>query len=1170
MRDAAYNQKKTGEGKLPMESFVHLHVHSEYSLLDGACRIKQLVQKVKALGQPAVAITDHGNMYGVVDFYKECKANGIKPIIGCEVYVAPRTRFDKVHKIDSSPYHLILLCKNRTGYQNLIKMVSAGYIEGFYNKPRIDHELLSQYHEGLICLSACLAGEIPRALRENNYEQAVETARFYQSLFGEDYYIELQDHGIRDQKRILPLLQKLSTQLHIPMAATNDAHYINKEDAKTQAVLMCIQTNTVYGQTQAMEFETDEFYLKSYAEMEALFGGYERALANTVEIADKCNFDFEFGVTKLPLFVAPNGADNQTFFYDLCWKGLTRRYGERVDDSLRKRLQYELDVITQMGYIDYFLIVYDFINYAREHDIPVGPGRGSGAGSLAAYCIGITNIDPIAYHLLFERFLNPERVSMPDFDIDFCIEKRQKVFDYVIRKYGHDHVAQIITFGTLAAKAVLRDVGRATGLPYQTVDAIVKMIPNELNITLEKALQKSKEFKAAYDTDKTAHDLIDIAMKLEGMPRHASTHAAGVVITRDPVDTYVPLQKNDEVVVTQFPMTTLEELGLLKMDFLGLRNLTVIRACEEQIRKTEPDFDVNNIPLNDKDVYAMLSNGDTEGVFQLESSGVKQVLAQLKPQNIEDIIAVISLYRPGPMDSIPRYIENKHHPDRITYKTPLLQPILEVTYGCIVYQEQVMQICQKLAGYSYGRADLVRRAMAKKKAKIMEEERHNFIYGKRRDDGSVECAGAIANGVSEKIATEIFDEMSSFASYAFNKSHAAAYAVVAYQTAYLKRHYTSAYMAALLTSVLGNMDKVNEYINYCKANGVRVCPPNINVSESGFTVDGRDINFGLLAIKNLGKGVIQNIVDERKQHGSFVSLQDFCERMHGKDVNKRAIEGLIKSGAFDCFPNNRCEMMNAYEHLVEHIDETNRRNIQGQIDLFSMTAQEKPSDTIPPRKEYSIRELLAMEKETVGLYLSGHPLDQVNLKDKSIQLTNVADFLHLEGESAAHMDGKPVKVLGVVQSKKVMTTKNNTTMAFLQLEDKTGSVEVIVFSKLYGIQQALLKEGAVLLVAGKLSVREEEPTKLIAENVCDVNQISMAAEKNSSVRLFLKLSSAQDVRLPQVVELLRQYPGECGVVFYFLDSRKYLKFTKFQVSESPELEEKLKKILSETDVVYKT
>ncbi len=1154
-----------------MSNFVHLHVHSEFSLLDGACRIKKLVQKVKELGQPAVAITDHGNMYGVVDFYKECKANGIKPIIGCEVYVAPRTRFDKVHKIDNSPSHLILLCKNKTGYQNLIKLVSSAYIEGFYNKPRIDHDLLKEHSEGLVCLSACLAGEIPKALRNNDIEKAVEIAKFYKDIFKDDFYIELQNHGIKEQQRILPMLNKIAKELNIELVATNDCHYVNKDDAKTQAVLMCIQTNTVYGQDNILEFETDEFYVKSYEEMNDLFEDYDRALENTVKISEKCNFDFEFGVTKLPLFIAPNGMDNKEFFYSLCYKGFEEKYGSNASDELKERLQYELDIITQMGYIDYFLIVYDFINYAKQNDIPVGPGRGSGAGSICAYCIGITGIDPIKYNLLFERFLNPERVSMPDFDIDFCIEKRQKVIDYVISKYGSDHVAQIITFGTMAARGVLRDVGRATGMPYQDVDKIAKMVPTELNITLEKALEKSKEFKALYDQDQKARELIDLSMKLEGMPRHSSTHAAGVVITRNEADTYVPLQKNDDVIVTQFTMVTLEELGLLKMDFLGLRNLTVIRACEEQIRKTDKDFDINKVSMDDKEVYDMLSAGETDGVFQLESSGIRQVLTQLKPQSLEDIIAVISLYRPGPMDSIPRYVSNKHNPDKITYKIPMLKDILDVTYGCIVYQEQVMQICQKLAGYSYGRADLVRRAMAKKKAKIMQEERHNFIYGKTNDDGTVECVGAIANGVSEELAIEIFDEMSSFASYAFNKSHAAAYAVISYQTAYLKKKYPSAYMASLLTSVLSNTDKINEYIDYCKSKDIKVLPPDINSSDIGFTQFGNDISFGLLAIKNLGKGVIQNIINERTINGKFTSLQNFCERMYGKDINKRAIENLIKSGAFDSFPNNRKEMLSSYEKIMDIVSDNDRRNIKGQISLFSMYEEDDAQVNeykILPQEEFTVDELLSMEKETVGLYVSGHPLEQLNINYDKLKLKNIN---YLKDKENIKLDGEYVRTLGIIQHKKVMTTKSNTTMAFIQIEDKLSSMEVVVFPNVYSKSYDVLQEGNIVLVGGKLSTSEDETAKIICDNIINFKSIQNSNSNFEEYeKIYIKFSSKDDVNISKVKEILSKKIGNTTqVYFFFEDSKKYYKIPNLKISLDENLVKNIQNIVSDKNVALK-
>lgn len=1154
-----------------MSNFVHLHLHTEYSLLDGACVIKRLVKRVKELNQPAVAITDHGNMYGVIDFYKECKNQGIKPIIGCEVYVANRTRFDKVHKVDSSPYHLVLLCKNNVGYQNLIKLVSDGYIEGFYNKPRVDHELLQKHHEGLIALSACLGGEIPRALLSNDYETAKQTALFYKETFGaENYYIEIQDHDIPEQKRILPLLQKLSEEIGVGLVATNDAHYINKEDAKTQAVLMCIQTNTVLGEEQTMEFPTEEFYVKSYDEMNERFHAYHNALANTCKIADMCNVEFEFGVTKLPRFTIEGVTDNKQYFYEQCRKGLVKRYGENVSDSIKQRLEYELEIITKMGYVDYFLIVYDFIRYAKENDIPVGPGRGSGAGSLAAYCIGITGIDPIKYNLLFERFLNPERISMPDFDIDFCYEQRQKVIDYVVKKYGSDHVAQIITFGTMAAKGAIRDVGRALGMPYQAVDSIAKLVPSELNITIDKALEISPELKAVYESDPKYKELIDMARKLEGMPRHASTHAAGVVITREPASFYVPLQKNDESIVTQFTMTTLEELGLLKMDFLGLRNLTVIDHCEKQIQKSNPNFSMDKIPLDDKAVFEMLSEGNTQGVFQFESAGMRRVLTQLKPESIEDLIAVISLYRPGPMDSIPKYIRNRHNPKLITYKHPLLKPILEVTYGCIVYQEQVMQICRQLAGYSYGRADLVRRAMAKKKADIMEKERHNFIYGKTNDDGTIECVGCIANGVDEKTANSIFDEMSSFAAYAFNKSHAAAYAFVSYQTAYLKCHYKKEYMAALLTSVLGNTDKVIEYIVECNAQGIKVLPPNINTSELGFTVNDNSLNFGLLAIKNLGKGVIERIVQERQKNGKFTSLYDFIERLYGKDLNKRAIESLIKSGAFDCFEHNRKEMMCSYEKIIDTIDADIKRNISGQMDLFNMGAVTKPQYIMPKMEEYPHHELLAMEKEVTGLYVTGHPLDAYSSVAKHFQTTSILEIINDSNEEVhSYKDGDFVKILCIIQSKKTQLTRNKAIMAFINAEDQTGSIEVVVFPNIYERFSSLLVPNKIVLISGKITMREDEPAKIICDSIVDSSKLSIEDTQHQYSKLYIRLERFNQEKISEIVRIMNDHIGTIGVYFYFADTKKTIVYKECGVAYSKDLLEKLQARVGEKNIIFK-
>lgn len=1161
-----------------MESFVHLHVHTEFSLLDGACRINKLVQRVKELGQPAIAITDHGSMYGVVEFYNTCIEAGVKPLIGCEVYVAPRSRFDKVHKVDTSPYHLVLLCKNKIGYQNLIKLVSMANLEGFYNKPRIDRQCLLEYHEGLICLSACLAGEIPRALRQGDEQKALEAARFYKGLFGEDFYIELQDHGIHDQQLILPKLLKLADDMDIKMVATNDCHYIEQSDAKTQAVLTCIQTNTVYGQNQALEFETEEFYVKSQEQMRHLFGAYHGALENTLEVMEKCNFDFVFGETKLPHFTAPDGADNQQFLLDLCDKGIRQRYGEHPPQTHLDRLQYELSVIAKMGYVDYFLIAHDFINYAREHDIPVGPGRGSGAGSIAAYCMGITNIDPMKFNLLFERFLNPERVSMPDFDIDFCIEKRQQVLDYVVRRYGSDHVAQIITFGTMAAKAALRDVGRATGILYQEVDKIAKMVPSAPGITLEEAMKQSKELREVYLNDRTAHDLIDMARELEGMPRNASTHAAGVVITRDPVDQYVPLQKSDESIITQFPMGVLEGLGLLKIDFLGVRNLTVIKATEVEIQKTNPQFSMANISYEDPAVYHMLSQGESQGMFQLESAGVKRLLTQFKPQSLEDIVTIISLYRPGPMESIPRFLDNKYNPSHLTYKHPLLQPILAVTYGCILYQEQVMQICQQLAGYSYGQADLVRRAMSKKKHDVMEQERQYFVYGKVADNGEMACVGAIANGVPEAVANQIFDEMAQFASYAFNKSHAAAYAVVAYQTAYLKCHYRSAFMASLMSSVFSRTEKVNEYMNYCKSKGIAVLPPHINTSAIGFTVVGKDINFGLLGIKNLGRGALQNILDERAMAGGFTSLQDFCERMNGKDITKRAVENLIKAGVFDCFPNNRFEMLTAYERIMDAVGDQKRRNIAGQMDFFSVGSQEKPNYSIPHAEEYPVEELLAMEKEAVGFYVSGHPLDRVAHLYQEIQFDSIGAVMQIEESQRDKLDQKPLRLFGIIQAKKSMTTKTGGLMAFVQLEDQTASMEVVVFANVFEKHRTLFEVGNIVAISGRISIREEEAPKLLCETACTYQQLKPAqkpaqkpAAKPSKQKrgAFIKVGSRQDDNIPKICEILQRHPGDLPVYLYFLDEQKYGKLPQLTISHSKAVLDELELLITSQNFVIR-
>ncbi|MBE6881485.1 MAG: DNA polymerase III subunit alpha [Ruminococcaceae bacterium] len=1145
-------------------SFAHLHLHTEYSLLDGACRIKKLIPRIKELGQTAVAITDHGAMYGVIDFYREANKYGIKPVIGCEVYVANRSRFSKEHLMDWS-YHLVLLCENNTGYKNLIKLVSAGFTEGFYKKPRVDKELLRKHHEGIIALSACLAGEIPRNLTQNDYEAAKKAALEYRDIFGENnYFIEIQDHGYEEQKRILPNLIKLSKETGIPLVATNDCHYINKDDAKMQNVLVCIGTNHTVDEDNEMGFETDEFYVKSEEEMREIFSYVPEAVDNTQKIADRCNMTFEFGHTKLPAFEVPNGRDNVEYFESMCKEGLYRRYGENPEQELWDRLNYELGVIERMGYVNYYLIVHDFINYAKSVGIPVGPGRGSGAGSLCAYCIGITDIDPIKYHLLFERFLNPERVSMPDFDIDFCYERRQEVIEYVNRKYGEDHVAQIITFGTLAARAAIRDVGRALGMPYQDVDKVAKLVPTDLHMTIEKALTVSPDIKALYDTDPKVYELIDTARRVEGMPRHSSVHAAGVVIAPEPVTEFVPVAKPDESVVTQFTMTTLEELGLLKMDFLGLRNLTAISDCEKAVRKRIPDFDISKVPDGDPEVYDMLTKGAAQGVFQFESAGMRSVLMGLGPKSIEDLTAVISLYRPGPMDSIPKYLENSHHPEKVTYKTPLLKPILDVTYGCIVYQEQVMEIVRKLAGYSYGRADLVRRAMSKKKLDVMAQEREYFVHGKTDENGNIEIAGAVRNGVPEKIANEIFDEMSSFASYAFNKSHAAAYATVAYRTAYLKCHFPGEYMAAQLSSVLDNTDKVIEYIGECQKMGLKVLGPDVNKSESGFIWDGEGVRFGLLAVKNLGRGIIRDIITERKMNGKYKGFTDFCKRAYGRELNKRTLESLIKCGALDSFSANRRQMLSGYEAILSSIDAEKKANVSGQMSLFGGFEEEfEEEDNLPRVAEYSLRELLNMEKETTGLYLSGHPMNEYSGIIEKIGASKVLEIKQINTE-----DGdKRIRLCGIVLSKKMKTTKSNDVMAFVTLEDTTGSLEALVFPRVLQEYGGIINVNEAVVVEARVSSREDEETKLVAERfltVEDAQRIPFmqtysyqrktpaqqrteaepapeVSQKTSSSGLFIRVPSENSAEYKKAMDFLAVFEGLTPLYIHFAESKKTVK-----------------------------
>ncbi len=1128
-------------------SFTHLHLHTEYSLLDGACRINALMDRVKEIGQDSVAITDHGVMYGAVHFYKAAKEKGIKPIIGCECYVAARTRHDKTHGLDSERYHLVLLCKDSVGYQNLIAMVSKSWTEGFYTKPRIDRELLMEHSEGLIALSGCLAGEIPQALMRGDYQSAKKTALWYKELFGQgNYYIEIQNHSLREELEILPELIALSKETGVELVATNDAHYLTKEDSSVQEVLICIQTNHVLGEETGLSFATNEFYVKTEEEMRELFKGVESAVDNTKVIADKCNLEFEFGNTKLPHFEVPNNMDHFEYFKNQCFFGLCALKGDNPPKEYVDRLNYELEVINKMGYVDYFLIVHDFIRYAKSKNIPVGPGRGSGAGSLAAYCIGITGIDPLQYNLLFERFLNPERVSMPDFDIDFCYVRRQEVIDYVIRKYGADHVAQIVTFGTMAARAAIRDVGRALGIAYSTVDEVAKLIPNELKITIDKALKFSDDLKNIYNSSDEIKRLIDIARKVEGMPRHASTHAAGVVITRDAVSTYVPLAVNDESVVTQYTMVTLENLGLLKMDFLGLRTLTVIDDAVKMIKRTNPDFDLNSIDIKDKATFQMLSSGRTDAVFQYESSGMRSVLSRLKPQSLEDLIAVISLYRPGPADSIDTYIHNRHNPKDTTYKTEMLRDILDVTYGCMVYQEQVMEICRKLAGYSYGRADLVRRAMSKKKLDVMNKERQNFIYGLKDENGVVQCCGAVANGVSETVANEIFDEMSNFAKYAFNKSHAAAYAFVSYQTAYLKCHYPCELLAATLTSVLDSSTKVSMYISECTRLGIRVLSPSVNSSFEGFTVKNGAIRFGLLAIKNLGKGFIKTIIDEREKCGKYTSFYTFCKRVYSKDFNKRAVESLIKCGALDGLGMNRRQMLYMLPVIAADLDADRSKNVVGQIGFFDEDSGFDYHNDMeaPELEELKISDLLAFEKEVTGLYISGHPMDEFADIARIIKSDSIGEILESDGSfGSKYKDGTKVKILGIITKVERKTTKNNSVMCFVTVEDINATMECIVFSKQYASYVQFLIPGNVVLINGRLSVREEREPTVICEMIepNPKNILKTKTEKKKQRKgVFARLTGENDERLSLLRTVVSNNSGDFPVYAYYSDVGRYV------------------------------
>ena len=1151
--------------------FTHLHLHTEYSLLDGACRIEPLVLRAKELGMTSLAITDHGNMYGAVAFYKTCKKHGIKPIIGCEVYVAPRTRFDREKVLDKDYNHLILLCENETGYKNLIKLVSLSYTEGYYYKPRVDHDILEKYHEGLICLSACLAGEIPQALLERDYEKAKNTALWYRDVFGKDnYFLELQDHGIKEQKIVAEGIKRLYAETGIPVVVTNDTHYIYKEDSKIQQVLICIATNHVLGEDTGLEFHSQEFYLKSEEEMKHLFPELPEAVENTARIAKRCNFDFEFGKTKLPYFEIEEKISHFDYFRRLCYEGLQKRYADPPKEYT-DRLEYELDTVNKMGYTDYYLIVADFVSFAKREGIPVGPGRGSGTGSLAAYCMGITDLDPMKYNLLFERFLNPERVSMPDFDIDFCYERRQEVIDYVTRKYGADHVAQIVTFGTLKTRAAIRDVGRVMGMSYAAVDTVSKLVPNEFKITVEDAVSKSAKLRELMAQDPRVDELIETARKVEGMPRNTSTHAAGVVITHDPVSSYVPLATNDGLVVTQYIMTELEELGLLKMDFLGLRTLTVIDDASKAA-----GIDINEISLEDPKVYKLFSRGQTEGIFQFESSGMKQMLMNLKPTKLEHLIAANSLYRPGPAKQIDLFVENSHHPEKVRYALPQLKPILEDTFGCIVYQEQVMQILRSLAGYSYGRADVVRRAMSKKKKDVMEAERKNFL------------AGCAENQIDTEIANSIFDQISEFAKYAFNKSHAACYSLVAYRTAYLKCYYPAQFMAALLTSVLDSSNKVARYIAESKRLGLRLAVPDVNSSMKGFSANGKVINYGLLGIKNLGTDFIDDIINERK-NGKYKTFFDFCSRLQTSHFNRRAVESLIRSGALDSLGANRRQMLQALPVVAANLEEQRRKTMYGQVGFFELG---NSSDSfgidfeLPDVEEFPKSELLKMEKEMTGLYLSGHPLDKYEDLINQLGYARTGDILDAGSSSfSKYKDKSSVSLCGIITHITVKQTRNGQNMAFVTVEDMFGSVEVIVFPKILQSVSDLLVVSGVITVQGTLSVEEEKEPKILANSITGApgpnaaagNPVSETGQENREPvshkkgkhrGLFLRFDSEKDERIKKAKIITSIFEGDFPLCFYYKDKKHYdLQKRADFTAPNPTMLEELCRLLGNENVV---
>ena len=1147
-----------------MSKFVHLHIHSEFSLLDGANRIKDLPVRAKELGMDSIAITDHGVMFGAIDFYKACKKEGVKPIIGCEVYVAPRSRTDKQPGIDNHYYHLILLAKNNEGYKNLSKLVSLSFVDGYYYKPRIDREILEKYHEGLICLSACLAGEVNQALLSGQNEKAEQVALWHKKVFGDDYYIEIQNNGIKEQVLANQKLVQLARKLDIPLVATNDAHYLKREDAYNHEVLLCIQTGKRMSDEDRMKFDTDELYVKSPEEMAEYFKAFPDAIENTVKIAEQCNVEFEFGHTILPNYdVPPEYPTHYDFLKELCDKGLKKRYGENLSEEIQKRAEYELSIIKKMGYVDYYLIVWDFIHYAKTNGIPVGPGRGSGAGSILAYAIEITDIDPIKYGLLFERFLNPERISMPDFDVDFSDERRQEVIDYVARKYGHDHVSQIITFGTMAAKMVIRDVARVLDYPYAEADALAKMIPNEIHITIKKALEQNKELKDRYDTDEQTRKILDIAMGLEGMPRQASTHACGVVITKDPVDTYVPLYVRDGQINTQYIMTTLEELGLLKMDFLGLRNLTVIQNTIDMVKENhgiDVEFDQD---MSDPKVYKLWQDGNTSGIFQFESQGMTNFMKELKPDCLEDLIAGVSLYRPGPMDQIPRYIRGKQNPGHNEYTHPSLEPILNVTYGCMVYQEQVMQIVRDLAGYSLGRADLVRRAMGKKKLDVMAKEREVFIHGQVDENGNIEVPGCVRNGIDEVSANKIFDEMAEFAKYAFNKSHAACYAVVSYRTAYLKAYYPAEFMAATLNSYLGNLDKAPQYIDECKRLGIQILKPDINKSFEKFTVEDGKIRFGLGAIKNVGTIPVENIVKERKEKGEYKSFTDFCERISELQVNKKCVESLIKAGAFQEFEQTRATLLASFEAIIDTIQSGNKKGFNGQVSMFDIGTKQEKEDMEKQKykfeeyEEMPEKEMLSMEKEMLGIYISGHPLEKMreqimhSTNINSIDLSKIAeqaDTTNMEENTQQlhtakpkFVDGQKVKYAGIITSIKKKYTKNNKIMAFITIEDLYGTAEIIAFENaVINAGKSLIEEN-IVVVDGRLSIRDDQEPTIIANEIKDLGEekpnvitfdiTNYTEEQKEKLRCAIKYFSGDRNNMNVQVKISEDIKP-CGAIYY--------------------------------------